>query len=306
MRKSNGKHPEPATDTNVPVETHEAEYRAAVEAGKAIVASISGKQWELGDLAAEVGKVYGENRLERFAEDINFPGAACTLRRYAVVCRAFPEKRGRPRFFASAQVLAAHPNCEAIVEANPDISKKQAREIMRLWRAEQGGTTAEQTEEDDLLEEADTEPTATGADAGAEQPGDDDPIAPGEDTEPTPGATATPAKAKGPKKPVNEEQAEFNESKRLLGTQVKLANDMIATAEARKKTPPEQRRHLGKAAAALSASLETMCQAGEAWREYVDWLKKLAAEAKETAIGEGRIRNSPKPAASSEPAQAAV
>jgi hypothetical protein len=45
-------------------DTNEAEYLAAVKAGKAIVARLSGKQWDLGDLAATVTKVYGENKLE--------------------------------------------------------------------------------------------------------------------------------------------------------------------------------------------------------------------------------------------------
>jgi len=72
-------------------DTNEMEYLAAVEEGKAIIADVSGKQWALGDLALKVEKKYGENRLERFAEDINFPGAACTLGRYRPVCVAFPK-----------------------------------------------------------------------------------------------------------------------------------------------------------------------------------------------------------------------
>ena len=47
----------------------EAEYLKAVEEGRAITAAINGKQWALGDLAAKVEKVYGENRLVKFAED---------------------------------------------------------------------------------------------------------------------------------------------------------------------------------------------------------------------------------------------
>jgi hypothetical protein len=44
-------------------DTNEAEYQAAVKEGKAIVASVSNKQWALGDLALKVEKKYGENRL---------------------------------------------------------------------------------------------------------------------------------------------------------------------------------------------------------------------------------------------------
>jgi hypothetical protein len=179
--------------------------------------------------------------------------------------------------------FARHPDRFAIVERNPDISKHEAREIMRDWRAEQAGTAtpaaqSSSDENDDLIEEED-------------------------DTEPTPEATtSTRRKTKGAKKTTTEEQAEFNESKRLLSNQVELANDMIGVAEGRKKCPAEQLRNLGKAAAMVPASLATMQKAGEEWLAYVDWLKELAAEVKETAIREGRIRTSPNPAPS-EPAQ---
>ncbi len=212
-------------DTNAPVAT-EAEYQAAVAEGIAIVKSISGKQWALGDQAAKVEKVYGENRLERYAEDINFPGAVCTLRRYRDVCHAFPKKRGRPRFFASAQVLATHPAKFEIVERNPDIGKQQAREIMREWRAEHASTA-----------------TPTGADA--EQPENEDLIEPEEDTEPTPGATSTPAKAakaKGPKKTDSKEQAQLKENKRWFNSLVDLANGAIGAAEVMRCTPDQRAR----------------------------------------------------------------
>jgi hypothetical protein len=78
---------------------------------------------------------------------------------------------------------------------------------------------------------------------------------------------------------------------------------MIGAAEASQKCKPEQLRNLGKAAAVAPASLETMRQAGEEWSKHVARLKKAAAEAKEAASREGRIRHSPKPAASSEPTQ---
>jgi hypothetical protein len=267
------------TGTNAPTDIDEAEYLAAVDRCKAAIADITGKQWVLGDEAATVTKKYGENRLEQFAVDINFSGAACTLGRYRSVCLAFPKTGGRPRFFASAQILQRHDDRIQIVTANPNISVRVAREIMRQWRAEQ--PEEDQVEGDDPIEEED-------------------------DTAPTPVATtSTPAKeakAKGAKKTMTEEQAEFNESKRLLSNQVELANELIGEAAGRKKCPAEQRRNLGKAAAMVPASLATMQKAGEEWLAYVDWLKELAAEAKETAIREGRIRTSPKPAPS-EPSQ---
>jgi hypothetical protein len=161
----------------------EAIYQDAVRKGRDAIAVISDKQWILGDLALQVSKVYGENRLERFAEDINFPGAACTLGRYRSVCSAFPKTGGRPRFFASAQVLQTHPDCLEIVKRNPAISKAAAREEMRKWRAEQNGTASSDdvdADADDDLDETDndTEPTET------------------TETDTKPPATSTPAKAK--------------------------------------------------------------------------------------------------------------
>jgi hypothetical protein len=156
-----------AADTTT-TDTDEAEYQAAVKEGKAIVADVSGKQWALGDLALKVEKKYGENRLEQFVVDINFPGAACTLGRYRSVCLAFPKTGGRPRFFASAQILQSYDDRIQIVTANPNISVPEAREIMRKWRAEhpdEDHPDVGQAEEDDQIveEEADTAPTPEAA-----------------------------------------------------------------------------------------------------------------------------------------------
>ena len=94
------------------------EYEALVEEGLAITDIVSSKQWAYGDLADKVEKAYGENRLEQFAEDINFAGVYTTLDGYRRVCRAFPKTMGRPRFFASAQVLAAYPEPSALKLSN--------------------------------------------------------------------------------------------------------------------------------------------------------------------------------------------
>jgi hypothetical protein len=190
----------------------EAQYLATVKEGKAIVASISGKQWALGDLADKVETQYGKNRLAQFAEDINFDGAVSTLERCRDVCRACPDGRGRPRYFASAQLLATHPDRFEIVKGNPDISQAEAREITRQWREEQ--------------------------------------------------------------------------TKHLLSNQLKQANDIISVAATRKKCTPEERRLLGKAAAAAPEILEIMDKAGDEWLNYVRWLSEAEDEAAKTAKGD--------------------
>jgi len=276
-------------------DTNEAAYLAAVKEGKAICATMSGKQWVLGDLATQVTKVYGENRLEQFAVDINFAGAACTLGRYRPVCLAFPKTGPRPTFFASAKVLQKHPDRIPIVTKNPDISAHEAREKMRQWREAGGATPTDQADED-----------------GADE-------AENEDTEQTPGATtpppakatgaattSTPAKAKGTKKPISDEQAEFNETKRWLAQELARANDMIGAAQVRHKTyTSKERQNLIKALAAIPETLTTMEQANKEHAEEIAFLKELVAEAKEAAEAKGHIKRSPKRAASA-PIQVSV
>jgi hypothetical protein len=99
-----------APNTGTPTDTDEAEYLAVVAECKAATADKSRQQWVVGDGAAKVEKRYGKNRLAKFAEDINFDGELSTLKRSRDICRAFPKERVRPRYFASAQILATHPD----------------------------------------------------------------------------------------------------------------------------------------------------------------------------------------------------
>jgi NADH dehydrogenase/NADH:ubiquinone oxidoreductase subunit G len=235
---------------------------------------VSGKQWLLGDLADKVETVYDESRLERFALDINFAGAVCTLRRCRDVCRAFPKLRVRPRYFASAQVLAAHPDRFAIVENNRDISKSEAREIMRQWRAEHADTAtpADQAEEADLLEDEEAE------------------------TEPTPVATSTPAKAakaKGPKKTASEEQEnEWSADNREWERQVVvIVNNAKRVAAFRKRCTPEQWHRL---VLDVEPSLGATVRSGsEELRELADALDEPLEKEADTLIQESRIKTTP-------------
>jgi hypothetical protein len=212
----------PATDTNAPTALDETEYQAAVERCKAVCASLSAKQWVLGDEADKVEKRYGENRLEQFAEDINFPGAVCTLKRCRDVCRKWPKERARPRFFASAKVLATHDDRWAIVERNPDISKREAREIMRQRRAEQADATPDQPNQ---------------AEEG-------DPIEEEEDTATTPEATASsPAKAKRAAKEKQQQEKEdewLKHDRKWFKALVEVANEASRVAGVMDQYEPEQ------------------------------------------------------------------
>jgi hypothetical protein len=245
------------------------DYDEAVRKGKTIIAELSGKQWALGDLAAQVAKAYGENRLEQFSQDISFPGASCTLGRYRDVCRAFPKNRGRPRFFASAQILATHDDRFDIVRRNPAISKAEAREEMRKWRAEH--------------------PNANNHDDDGHLEGDDD-------TGATSGAnTSTPAKAKGAKargtrKPMADEEARLNEVRRVFNIVAKLANEVIdPVTDVRRE---EQSDLLKVVEPRL---VKEVRKGGKALMDLADWLDELFDAAAEKLKQDGHIQTSPKP-----------
>jgi len=64
-------------------------------------------QWELGDIALQVGTVYGEDRLGEFAGQIGINKN--TLRRYRVVSKAFPKENRLPFLsFTHHMLMAGH------------------------------------------------------------------------------------------------------------------------------------------------------------------------------------------------------
>jgi hypothetical protein len=107
------------------------DYETAVAEGKEIIAKIdsSRDRMRLGELADEVGRGYGEGRLERFAKEIGI--AACTLARCRSVFRAWPKEAPAPKSYAVAQELQAHPNRLEIIARKPDMTKSEARQIKR-------------------------------------------------------------------------------------------------------------------------------------------------------------------------------
>src|SRR5262249_38449341 len=77
----------------------------------------------------KVEKIYGERRLQRFAADIGI--AACTLERARSVYRRWKPEDGKsapaPISYSVAQELQAHPDRRKLVEANPKMTKQEAR-----------------------------------------------------------------------------------------------------------------------------------------------------------------------------------
>ena len=260
----------------------------------------------------------GGNILQRETASRNLPRTSTSPVRsarwnVAATCVGrFPKGRVRPRHFASAQLLATHPDRHAIVENNRDISKAKAREIMRLWRAKQAGAAlpaaeADEFADDDLLDvegAAEIGPTPTDAKL---QSGDQD--LPQEDaeltdeakTEPTaPEATSAPAKevkAKGPKKKETEEEATLKENRRLLNIIVDIARAAIAERKTIEDYTPEDERQFSLVIEPDLAP--TMEKGSEALAVLAAWYTKISSlsdEASEAAIKEGRIKTSPKSA----------
>jgi hypothetical protein len=113
------------------------DYETAVAEGKEILAKIDSsldRLMRLGELADEVEKGYGEGRLNRFATEIGI--AACTLERCRSVFRAWPKQAPAPKSYAVAQELQAHPDRFEIIRRNPDMTKREARQMKRRYDRE--------------------------------------------------------------------------------------------------------------------------------------------------------------------------
>src|SRR5262245_41433458 len=76
-----------SADTSTP--TDPIPFDDAVREGKKILADADRGQWRLGELAHNVEKKYGEQKLAKFADAIGV--APCTLARYRDVYRAYEE-----------------------------------------------------------------------------------------------------------------------------------------------------------------------------------------------------------------------
>jgi hypothetical protein len=253
----------------IETEPSEVFYADAVRKGIDAIAGMASKQWILGDLALEVEKVYGEQRLERYAEDINFPGAPCTLARYRSVCAAFPKTGGRPLFFGSAQKLQKHPDRLEIVERNPAISKAEAIKLMSEWRAEHPGTDDEQDDEkEDPNNEQKEDPNNEGKGKG---------------------------KGKGKPKP-NDEKARLKEVKRVFGKVVSIANDAVdAAINVRHEDPDDLLKVVEE------RLVDEVRKAGEELIGLADELYQLFDEATEKLKQEGHLLIAPKPAPEQQP-----
>lgn len=121
-------------------------YEQCVEA--ALVVQI-GRQWALGKLAVKVGKSYGENLLGQYAEDIG--ENVKTLYEYRATYVAWENSaRAENLSYKTCAILAAQPDRADIVAANPKMTVKQARELVRSRKepTEQAAANADDPNKD--------------------------------------------------------------------------------------------------------------------------------------------------------------
>lgn len=131
---------EPKPTTVVMTEPDPVIYDQAVAEAKQIIADLESSRsplMRLGELADQVIIVYGEGRLKRFADDIGM--VACTLERCRSVFRAWRTKEAPAPVlsYSVAQELQAHPQRFELIKKKPDMTKREARSIMRRFRKEQ-------------------------------------------------------------------------------------------------------------------------------------------------------------------------
>lgn len=122
------------------VDVSEANYRHYVNQGLQAQKYVNEYQWVLGKFASLVEIDYGRGQLKKYAADIH-----ChydTLKDYRTTYNAWPTEEGRPAFWI-ARVLNSHPNRYAIIKQNPNLTYREAKDIMRKFRGPQPGARSQ-------------------------------------------------------------------------------------------------------------------------------------------------------------------
>jgi hypothetical protein len=130
--------------------------RTAMAKGKRLAATLKSgdaAEMELGELADRLQPKYGDNTLARFAKAIGLPFER--LNRCRSVYRAYQgiEIQAPAPNFAVLQELAGHPNREQIIRERPDLTKREARTLMRDYRLGQGEEDQPHGQEQDQAQE---------------------------------------------------------------------------------------------------------------------------------------------------------
>ena len=109
----------------------------AVEEGKMLVAGLDASQMRLGEIADRLEPKYGESTLARYAQAIGTN--VNTLQNYRSVYRTWHEDskvKVVPKF-SVAKALVKHPDRAKIVENEPEITEREAKEETKKHKEEQ-------------------------------------------------------------------------------------------------------------------------------------------------------------------------
>jgi hypothetical protein len=97
--------------------------------GKALVEDLSGKQYELGELADEIEKSYGDDTLGEYAEAIGI--TYDTLKGYRYVWRRWKDSPVKPHNFSVAKALASYKDRNWYIQEWPNDTEEEARDWVR-------------------------------------------------------------------------------------------------------------------------------------------------------------------------------
>jgi hypothetical protein len=141
-----------AANTSAPTDT--IPYDDAVSEGKEILAKIEDAergQLRLGELADRLEPKYGDRTLAKFAKALDI--APCTLKRYLSVYRAW-KGIGAPGpqsvSYSVLRELETHPDRAQIIQDRPNLTKREAHDLMRKYEGA-AEEKQKQDQEDDWL-----------------------------------------------------------------------------------------------------------------------------------------------------------
>jgi hypothetical protein len=128
------RHSKPAIDS-------EEAYDKAVAEGKDIAARMDRDWRQLGELAHQVGREWGEEKLKDFAKDTGIPYG--TVKRERSVFRAYKDIGApEPRSYSVAKELATHPDRAKILQQHPQLTKAEAHKLICAYRKKERGNVS--------------------------------------------------------------------------------------------------------------------------------------------------------------------
>ena len=106
--------------------------------GKRLAVAVDKNDWRLAELADQVVKKYGQNKLGQFTSEIG--ATHCAVKRRRTTYRKWKETlKGDPGLLSSlsysvARALETHPERVRLIKENPEMTKRDADALMKTYR----------------------------------------------------------------------------------------------------------------------------------------------------------------------------